>query len=165
MKDHEIELGEKTIQAINGELRYQKDCSGTDRADNTDNGVAGQLVSLTALIAQANEAWYSNADEGPALDIVRKIAATAVRALELYGCPERKGYEAPTAYVSLHVNVTEQQILVSRGQTTLRFKAEHAKPSNILWDVKGLTLDSSRRCTVTLDFWVELKKFANKMSD
>jgi hypothetical protein len=90
------------VGAIDDELRYQNNLPAC-RADDLDHGVSGQLVTLQALGIKANEAWYSNHGEEEALDIIRKIAATAVRALILYGCPKRgeplklqnKGYQPP----------------------------------------------------------------------
>lgn len=56
----------------------------------TDSTVAGQLTTLRVLGIKADEAWYDNAGEEEALDMIRKIAGTAIRALILFGCPERQ---------------------------------------------------------------------------
>jgi len=52
--------------------------------------IAGQFMSVHALLVQASAAWYGTADSTEALDIIRKIAGTALRALIIHGCPERQ---------------------------------------------------------------------------
>lgn len=81
------------IEAIDGELEYQSTLMDRDRADYTDNGVAGQLVTLQDYTSRAMAAWTQNAGDEQALDVLRKCAAIAVRALICYGCPRRAGYE------------------------------------------------------------------------
>lgn len=82
------------ISAIDGELEYQNSMINTDRAGDRDNGVAGQLVTLTDYVARANAAWTQNNTDIRALEAIRKCAGICVRALILYGCPIREGSQA-----------------------------------------------------------------------
>lgn len=90
MKKLPVSFPREVIDAIGEELEYQFRVSGTDRADDTDNGVAGQLVTLNALVQQMNQAWYSNAGDHETLDLMRKAAATCVRTMVLYGTVRRE---------------------------------------------------------------------------
>ena len=85
-----IEMSEKVIDAINGELSYQSTLQGSGRADAKDHGVEGQLVTLSVYVKKAFEAWTFNNGCDAALDELRKVAAIAIRTLEQYGCPKRK---------------------------------------------------------------------------
>jgi len=85
------QMSTNVINAINGELRYQATLPDLGRADSTDYGVEGQLITLTVYTRRAQEAWTDNPGNKQALDVLRKVAAIAVRALEQYGCPQRKG--------------------------------------------------------------------------
>lgn len=87
-----IEMSPTVINAINGELQYQSTLTVRGRADSTDYGVEGQLITLAVYTRRAQEAWTDNAGSGQALDVLRKVAAIAIRALEQYGCPQRKGF-------------------------------------------------------------------------
>lgn len=89
MKQAGIRLTKPIIEAINEELEYQESLTAANRADAEDHGVAGQLVTLSVYANKANEAWVNNAGCDPALDQLRKVAAIAIRALEMYGCPRR----------------------------------------------------------------------------
>lgn len=80
-----IEKCRKLLAKIEAELEY---INSLNRMTG-DNGVSGQLVTLTHLIGEANKQWVNNPGNQEALDIVRKIAATSLRTLMLYGCPER----------------------------------------------------------------------------
>lgn len=90
MKNTPIEMSEQVIEAINGELSYQATLQELGRADEEDHGVSGQLVTLEAYTRKAIDAWVHSSGEQEALDTLRKVAAIAVRALEMYGCPRRK---------------------------------------------------------------------------
>ena len=90
MLTKKLELTDEVIGAINGELAYQASLHDRGRADTTDHGVAGQLVTLNVYADEANRAWVRNNNNGPALDALRKVAAIAIRALILYGCPQRE---------------------------------------------------------------------------
>lgn len=92
MKTIPIKMSSTVIEAINGELQYQATLMDQGRADNTDYGVEGQLTTLAVYTRRAQEAWTDNATSEQALDVLRKVAAIAVRALELYGCPRREGF-------------------------------------------------------------------------
>lgn len=84
-----LSMSTEVIDAINEELTYQTTLSGSGRADAVDHGVAGQLVTLGCYVHDANLAWTKNAGDEAALDVLRKVAAIAIRALETYGCPRR----------------------------------------------------------------------------
>lgn len=92
MKAIPLEMTPGVIDAINGELQYQATLLDQGRADSTDYGVEGQLVMLAVYTRRAQEAWTNNAGSEQALDVLRKVAAIAVRALEQYGCPRREGF-------------------------------------------------------------------------
>jgi hypothetical protein len=85
------------ISAIDGELAYQNSMINTERAGDRDNGVAGQLVTLSDYVRHAEAAWTQNNTDLPALDVIRKCAGICVRALILYGCPVREGSKAVPA--------------------------------------------------------------------
>ncbi len=87
-----MEMSEGVISAINGELAYQATLQGSGRHDAREHGVEGQLVTLQVYTHEAMVAWTKNAGDEEALDALRKVAAIAVRALEKYGCPHRKGF-------------------------------------------------------------------------
>lgn len=89
MDTKKIVMSQKVIDAINEELEYQSRLTAMGRADGDDHGVAGQLATLQAYTTKAINAWVENAGEEEALDVLRKVAAIAIRALEKYGCPTR----------------------------------------------------------------------------
>jgi hypothetical protein len=93
MRDSAVRLTPRVIAAINGELRYQSSLPDSGRADRTDHGVAGQLVTLEDYTRKATTAWVQSNGDQEALNALRKIAAIACRALVLYGCPTREGFE------------------------------------------------------------------------
>ena len=89
MDTKKIQMSQEIIDAINEELEYQNNMAGTDRANTTDNGLAGQLVTMDTYLRKTQDDWtMSNGDEN-ALDTLRKVVATGIRALEKYGCPRR----------------------------------------------------------------------------
>ena len=92
MKNDKLELTSEVIDAINGELAYTASLQEQGRADMSDYGVAGQLVTLQSYARRAQEAWVDNAGEQQALDVLRKVAAIAIRALIVHGCPRREGF-------------------------------------------------------------------------
>lgn len=89
MRTDPVCMSQPVINAINGELEYIASLNSRGRADTNDHGVAGQLITLDAYTRKAEEAWVNSADEEEALDVLRKVAAIAILALERYGCPER----------------------------------------------------------------------------
>lgn len=84
-----LSLAPDIIEAIDEELEYQNSLNESGRADGADNGVAGQLVTLTRYVRKAEDAWTDHPGDGAALNEIRKIAASAIRTLILYGCPRR----------------------------------------------------------------------------
>ena len=87
MDQNKVQLTQEVIDGINAELNYQNSLPGTDRADLSDNGLAGQLVSLGTYAAKARDAWTLNGSNEPALQEIRKCAAICARALVRFGRP------------------------------------------------------------------------------
>ena len=84
-----IQLSQEVIDAINEELRYQNLMAGSPRANEEDNGLSGQIITMATYLRKVEDSWtLSNGDE-PALDNLRKVVATGIRALERFGCPRR----------------------------------------------------------------------------
>lgn len=90
MLTDKIKLTPEVIEAINEELDYQSDLPEVDRADRVDYGVAGQLVTLNTYTRKANDAFTNNAGLEASLHALRKVAAIAIRALIVAGCPRRR---------------------------------------------------------------------------
>ena len=90
MDANKIQLTEEVIQAINEELEYQNNMHNTDRANTSDNGLAGQVVTLQHYAQDAITSWTLSNNDTPCLNNMRKIAATAIRALIRFGCPRRE---------------------------------------------------------------------------
>ena len=89
MDTEQIKLTAEVITALNEELEYQNSMAGTDRADERDNGLAGQLVTLGTYADRARDAWSGTKGDTQALGELRKVAAIACRALLRFGCPKR----------------------------------------------------------------------------
>lgn len=85
-----IQMSQPVIDAINEELIYQSTLEGSGRADAKEHGVSGQIVSLASYARKAEDAWTFNPGDEASLDVLRKIAGIAIRALETYGCPRRQ---------------------------------------------------------------------------
>lgn len=92
MKKHGLRVTSEVLSAINGELAYTETLQDIGRADAEDYGVEGQLITLATYTRRAQDAWTNNATNSPALHELRKIAAIAIRALVLGGCPRREGF-------------------------------------------------------------------------
>lgn len=72
-------------KVIDGERDYQ-DAMGPERTElGGGYGVSGSLVMLQEYLSRATKAWVDNPGDGPALEVVRKIAAIAVRCMEENG--------------------------------------------------------------------------------
>jgi len=87
----------QVFYAIDSERDYQ-DGLGIDRRfvgdmqntiEKNPLGVGGHLTLLRHYLTKTDEAWAINSDAS-CLDVVRKVAAIAVRALEELGCPIRE---------------------------------------------------------------------------
>ena len=86
-----VRMTPEVIAAIDGELAYQESMASDNcRADHEDHGLAGQILTLGVYADKAGKAWTGAAGSEPALDVVRKVAAIAVRALVRFGCPLRE---------------------------------------------------------------------------
>ena len=73
---------------IDGERDYQNRISKS-RGYRDIHTTAEHLVLLRTYLQKAEEAWTNNAGNMPAQDVVRKIAAIAVRCIEENGAPPR----------------------------------------------------------------------------
>jgi len=99
MKCPKLSQCPRVISSLDHELEYINSLperrleNGEPRADHEDHGVAGQLVTLSVYARKAQEAWVASGGEMAALDNLRKCAAICIRALILYGCPPREGYD------------------------------------------------------------------------
>lgn len=89
-----VQMTEEVIHAIDEELAYQNRLSASGAVDAHDNGLAGQLLTMERYLHMAIKAWVHSAGDSKGghvecQDILRKVVATGVRALEIYGCPRR----------------------------------------------------------------------------
>lgn len=91
MDTRSIYLTQEVTDAINGELHYQNQMGGTARADEVDNGYAGQLLTMEEYLQLARQLWVRSSGNVASLDVLRKVVATGVRALVRFGCPQRGG--------------------------------------------------------------------------
>lgn len=89
MNIKKLQLIPEVIDAINEELEYVSTLSDIGRADAEDYGVEGQLLALKVYTDLAIEAWVNNSGPDQSLDVLRKCAAIAIRALVTHGCPRR----------------------------------------------------------------------------
>jgi len=89
MNTKPLVLTQDVIDAINGELEYTASLHKNGRADAEDYGTEGQLITLKVYTDKALEAWVMNPSDEQARDVLRKVAAIAVRALIQRGCPHR----------------------------------------------------------------------------
>jgi len=93
MDNESVQLTPDVVHALNGELMYQNKMAGTARADTKDNGLPGQLLTMEHYLGITRAAWATNSGDSAALDILRRVVATGIRALVRFGCPTRQGYE------------------------------------------------------------------------
>lgn len=92
MQKLKIQLTLEVIDAINSELAYAGTLQDQGRADADEYGVEGQLITLSTYTRRALDAWTNNASDEQAKHELRKVAAIAIRALILNGCPRREGF-------------------------------------------------------------------------
>ena len=77
-------------RVIDGERAYQDAQRGTAKTDRPlPHPVAAELLMLERYIGHARTAWVDNPGDLDALHQVRKVAAIAVRCLEVHGAPKR----------------------------------------------------------------------------
>jgi hypothetical protein len=74
---------------IDGERDYQ-DSLGADRSREAPHSVGAYLTLLRSYAAKADIAWTDNPGDTAALDVIRKIAAIAVRCMEDHDAPTRQ---------------------------------------------------------------------------
>jgi len=86
---------EMTYQVIDGERDYQDDGKGNARphVPGSSLNIPGSLVIIDKLLLDAKFAWYKPDGVADTLAHLRKIAAVAVQAMEIYGAPAREGYD------------------------------------------------------------------------
>lgn len=90
MDTNQTQLTPEVIAALNEELAYQNRMAGTPRASTRDNGVCGQVLTLVALTNETAQTWQKTPGDEATLNMLRKCAAVAIRALVNYGCPRRQ---------------------------------------------------------------------------
>ena len=89
MDTEKIQMSQEVIDALNEELRYQNLMAGSPRANEEDNGLAGQIVTMATYLRKVEDSWTMNNGCSASLDNLRKVVATGIRALERFGCPRR----------------------------------------------------------------------------
>lgn len=77
--------------AIEQERRYQDDMWPEAREESAYSVEGFQLI-FGRYLRQAVDAWVDNAGDERALDVVRKLAAIAVRCMEINGADPREPY-------------------------------------------------------------------------
>jgi len=84
---------EAAYAAIDSERAYQDQVwpTTTNEPRPHRHTVGEEIVLLQSYTGKAVEAWTVNEGDKAALDVIRKIAAIAVRAMELHGVVERSG--------------------------------------------------------------------------
>jgi len=90
-----LKLTPGVIDQINEELAYIPTLAEQGRSDEVHYGTPGQLLTLKVYIDKAIAAWVANPGNDQSLHEIRKVAATAVRALLTEGCPGRTYTVAP----------------------------------------------------------------------
>lgn len=95
-----LEKEKELLEALQSELDYQyriADPNDNSRADSNDNGLAGQIVTMSTYVRKAEDAWTLNPGNEAALNEIRKIAAICIRAMVQYGTiprfPKEFNYE------------------------------------------------------------------------
>ena len=84
-----LTLTDEVISALNEELAYIPTLAAQGRSDEVHYGTAGQLLALKVYTDRAIAAWVTNPGNDESLHELRKVAATAIRALLTEGCPYR----------------------------------------------------------------------------
>lgn len=146
-----IQLSQKTIAAINGELRYQNKMAGSARADEKDNGPAGQILTMEDYLQTCRHDWVRTNGNGLCLDGLRKVVAAGVRALERFGCPHRSGketfsmplqninhsFDIPMGDVGVTIRKGDKWDKVPVGTSLMLWRCTHAHPGVICHDDIG----------------------------
>lgn len=78
---------QEVYKLIDGERNYQDNLS--ELARYRQKTVAEELVIIERYTRKALDAWTDNPGDEAALDVVRKIAATCIRCMEVHGAPSR----------------------------------------------------------------------------
>jgi len=85
---------DEVYAAIDSERAYQNSL-GADRREprEINHSVGDYLTMLRVYLNKADVAWTDNPGTDAAMNVIRKIAGIAVRAMEEHGAPQREGYE------------------------------------------------------------------------
>lgn len=79
--------------AIDSERAYQNSLGGDRREPREINHSVGDyLTMLRFYVTKADQAWTDNPGTDAAMNVIRKIAGIAVRAMEEHGAPRREGF-------------------------------------------------------------------------
>lgn len=84
-----VRLTPEVIDAINEEFAYQETRWSGGAAPASEPSVSNRLVTLRVYLAKAEEAFANDHGDQAALDVLRKVAALALRPLIEHGCPRR----------------------------------------------------------------------------
>ncbi len=74
----------ETLEAIASEQDYQQ-----KKWPGRNHSTGEWIVILHQLLITANSEWVTKSGDGPALDIIRKIAATAASCMDQNGAVKR----------------------------------------------------------------------------
>lgn len=76
--------------AINGERAYQDSLAQPNEwMHDGVPSLPGELVMMNTYLRKAFDTWTVESRDEPILDIIRKVTAMGVRAMENYGAPRR----------------------------------------------------------------------------
>ncbi len=84
---------QEVYAAIDGERAYQDQLWQRDLG-TTDEGVPAFLIYMQKYLDKANDAFTGIKGDAsiPALDMIRKVVALGVCAMEVNGAPKREGF-------------------------------------------------------------------------
>lgn len=84
-------LRKSVYDVIDGEREYQERAwpTTTNGPEDHWHTVGEEIVLLNRYVQKATEEWSDKSGDEPALHVVRKIAAIAVRCMERHGAPPR----------------------------------------------------------------------------
>lgn len=86
---------ESVYAAIDSERDYQEAGAGNARRHANMPGMTpGEIIlCMEKCLQDARDAWYKPNGGEACIPFVRKVAGLAVQAMELYGAPQRVGFE------------------------------------------------------------------------
>jgi len=82
----------QVYERIDGERDYQDKHCAEENFDVDKRAISSHILTLELYLDKCKQVWgrTSNAKPDPTMDVMRKVAAIAVRCLEEWGCPERR---------------------------------------------------------------------------